>query len=68
MKINSVTENRTVKLPNFKKGLTKDFVLKASKINCYNAKKILEQKGDRAYAMLLTKDMEVVRNYVKSKN
>ncbi len=45
MKINSVTENRTVKLPNFKKGLTKDFVLKASKINCYNAKKILEQKG-----------------------
>lgn len=31
-------------------------------------KKILEQKGDRAYAMLLTKDMEVVKNHVKSKN
>ena len=31
-------------------------------------KKILEQKGDRAYALLLKKDMEAVRKYVKSKN
>lgn len=31
-------------------------------------KKVLEQKGDRAYAILLTKDMETIKEYAKKNN
>lgn len=45
MKINSVSKNKPIKPPNFKKGLTKSFVEKANNISYDNAKKILKQKG-----------------------
>ncbi|MBE7711104.1 MAG: hypothetical protein E7Z92_03075 [Cyanobacteria bacterium SIG31] len=44
MKINPISENKSI-TPNFQKGLTKSFVLKAKELDCEKAKKILKQKG-----------------------
>lgn len=44
MKISPVSENKSI-TPNFQKGLTKSFVLKAKELDCEKARKILKQKG-----------------------
>ena len=45
MKIYTQTKTNNKNFPAFKKGLTKDFVLKANKLSCEKAKYLLNQKG-----------------------